>query len=514
MISLSSQQGHSTTSLGSIQLLGKPYLCYALLGALLLGLPWEFGLKDWEWYKNKVKSNKYIWWMHGTFTFGLMWLCQPKNLRTIFGSDDKDNNLGLLAVMQHGMVSLLAIVLWDFGYVNSGISMILVNCHHVGLFLAILFGPGWGIDAFVGDSSDEENYEIIKSSLERQVHLDTCMFGWLWMIHSFGFLLQVILPLLGIKLKEGTPSPLVTTIQHAYACGTVYFYQQYMNSNPNKFFTYQTCSLFIMLFGRYLTNSNWKHISYLRRIEFPGFWIVLVDRALGFRDTYCQRSLAIAFCGFAAYLLYAVQFKILMPKPNVYVGPNENPELKKFLEDETSKVRGSSLSPDELEKAKTMWIGKRLFAVDWWDKLSSSDETKLAEIYPVHNIVLTTQPGDQKDAEKLANLLDKIGEKALNQPVKEWYDGSPTEFSASISYSYECTLVLLKKGANPYLEDAIGQYAVRTGKLDPFGFSPIKPAGLGYSEGFWDRFDQICLEKSPPKLLSRKEKFRKIVQSL
>merc|ERR1712045_928229 len=99
--------------------------------------------KNSVWFKDYFSMNiKYISWMHGIFTFSLMWLCQPQNLLgTLFA-----NNLRFLAVLQQGMVSLLAIILWDIGNVYSSLSLtskILINFHHIGLFVAVLLGPGW-----------------------------------------------------------------------------------------------------------------------------------------------------------------------------------------------------------------------------------------------------------------------------------------------------------------------------------------------------------------------------------
>lgn len=510
MVSLAnlSQQMQGRPSLG-IELL-SPCLCYAFVSALAFGLPWKLGLKNWKWFAENFALNKYVWWLHGTLTFGLMWLCQPQNLEEFLGND---KNLGLLAVVQHGITSLLALILWDFGYIIPSWPQFLLGCHHAGLFLAMFFGPGWSIDAY--NRADD----VSKENLEAQVRLDTCMFGWLWMTHSFGFLLQIILPyLFGIKLKEGDRSSSVDAIKHAYSCGSVYLFHQYLNSNSDKLFTYQTSSLFLMLFGRYIACGNAKNVNFLRRIEVPGFFIVLVDRVVGFHDRYCWRSLAIAASLFGMFLVYAVFFKVLMPKPACYFGPKDNPELQKFLEDETDAVRGVSETLEKRVAAETKWNQTKPFFQKSWGNKETKDGIKLSKIYPVIQALVNFEPGNQKDVEDFVNLLDKLGEKALNETVIEHFDSYPLSWSATMQYSYECTLILLKRGGNPYKLRTDNYYAVRSGMvLNSFLLSVSatgKAGALGYSDGFWERFNEICLKKSPPEALSRKEKFLEIVKSL
>merc|ERR1719411_314627 len=127
-----------------------------------------------------------------------------------------------------------------------------------------------------------------------QVDLDTRMFGWLWFTHSFGFILQIVLPyVFGVKLEEGKRSFSLDFIKHCYAFVSVYFFHRYMNFDLDRFFTYQTCSLLVMLTGRYLFFWNCMRVDFFRRVEFPGFLIVLFDRVLGFQDVACQRSCVI-----------------------------------------------------------------------------------------------------------------------------------------------------------------------------------------------------------------------------
>merc|ERR1712045_202711 len=115
-----------------------------------------------------------------------------------------------------------------------------------------------------------------------------------------------------------------------------------MNYDLHHFFTYQTFSLLVMLTGRFMVCRNFMRVDFIRRIEFPGFLVVLFDRVLGFQDVVCQRSLVIVISLHGLYVLYAIFFKEIPLRPVQYFGPKENPKLQKFLEEETDTIRGVS----------------------------------------------------------------------------------------------------------------------------------------------------------------------------
>jgi hypothetical protein len=477
------------------------YVSYAVITAMAFGVPWRLGLKNWKWFTTNMGFNKYVFWLHGTLTFSFMWLCQPRNLMSIFG-----DNLDLLAVLQCVMISLLAIVLWDFGHAmfwSENLQyIILVNLHHVGLFLAIMLGPGWRVDALV------DSNESTRLNLEHQVSLDTWMFGHLWLIHSLGLIVDIILPyLFRIKLVQGQRS-----LKHGYALGSVYFYHQYMNSNLDKFFTYQTSSLFVMLIARYMISGNGMNVDFFRRIEFPGLIMVVIDRALGFHDNFCQRSLAImvGLCGI--YLVYKVFFVELPLMPTRYFGPEDNPELKKFLEYETDAVLGVRESAEKISAAKTKWDMFYGYISKYWNDKECKDGTKWSQKYLLHVAVALFRSGDPKDAEKFVNLIDKLGDKSLNEPMPDQDDFVPISFCL-YQYNYECILILLKRGADPYRMSRDRKVPILRGQSDPWKLSGTgNPGALGFSDRFWERFNAICLKKSSPKVLSRREKFYEILK--
>jgi hypothetical protein len=493
-----------------------PYtITYTVLLALMFALPWRLGLKDSEWFKTKMDYyNKYVFWAHGILTFGILWVCEPRNLEPILGTIGVALDSSLARWVQQVLVSFLAIVLWDFGQVVSSELRIrlLINCHHIGAFLPVIVAPGWSIDTYL--DSDEASRTI----LERQTSLDVRLFGWLWMIHSFGFLVKVVLPLIGVKLEKNSRSHSVDALKHAYALGSVYFFHQYMNYNAHRFFTYQTSSLLVMLTGRYLIFNNGMTLPFFRRVEFPGFWVVLLDRVLGLHDPACHRSLALVVGMHAAYIVYAVFIKRAVPVPERYFGPDDNPVLKKFLEDETSAVLGEgATSTPAAEAALAKFRSSRTFFYRWFSAMKTPDGRTIMDAYPLYGSVLACQPGNPADARALAKLLDDLDDpNDVNTPVPipEFKGCTPLHFSAWNKWSYECTLLLLKRGANPYHENSSGRCAVQLGLRDDMRLSLLEPGSLGFSKGFWERFNAICLEKSPYKVTTKKQKFLKLLQLL
>jgi hypothetical protein len=497
-----------------------PFLYYCIFFGLVSTLWWKVLLKRLEFFKNIFKAHgKYVWWLHGTLTFTLMYCSQPSTLLWLVGRVYElfplDNDpLGTMTLLKYSFTSLLAVILWDFGYyTDMGGSMFLaITAHHSGLFLAMFLGPGWDLHQL--HSSDPPSARV-----QRQVFLDTCMFGWLWAIHSFGFLLEIVLPFIfRVRLQEGQRSKPVDIIKHMYAMVSVLLYHRYLNFNQEMFWTYQTCSLMFMLCGRFGANGNWRNVDFLRRIEVPGFSIVLIDRAFGLHDPFCERAVAIFVLLMMTILAYVVFFRELMPKPEIYVAPDadRHPELLKFLEEETDKVLGTELSPENRKKAADKWQGMQGHVKGWWGS-QGREGKKWKDVYPVHNAIVNWDIADAKGMEtcrdEFVGLLEKHGAKALDWVHTDWYDSCPLHFCVPLQYPYESTLILLKRGANPYLPDANKKCAVELGLGDPFRIA-CWPAALGYSEGFWQRFNEICLAKSPAKVLTRYEKFREILSKL
>merc|ERR1712183_574765 len=117
--------------------------------------------------------------------------------------------------------------------------------------------------------------------------------------------------------------------------------------------------------------------------------------------------------------LYAVFLKKTVPVPERYFGPDENPVLAKFLEDETSAVRGKSTAAESFEAAQEKFNSCHAWFGGWWKNQHVDDERACGEQYPIHNCVMTCQPGNQEDAQKLVKHLDVSSDVNINEPLKE-----------------------------------------------------------------------------------------------
>jgi len=267
-----------------------------------------------------------------------------------------------------------------------------------------------------------------------------------------------------------------------------------------------------MLSGRHIVKKNWKNADFLWLIEFPGFWIFLMDRLLGFQDRFCLCAFSIVAMLLGAHLPHAIFSSELTQRFIRYVGPEENPELKTFLEDETPAMCGVSAADKKFDTANAKFSSVQTWSAKWFDNSKCEGEKTWEEVCPVHCWLIECKPGDKGDAEGFGKFLDNVENKCLEQPLKEMHDVGPLQLSDFHKFSCECTLPLLKRGANPHQEDC-SVHAVMRGMQDPWELSTLKPSSLGFSEGFWERFYAICIEKSPPEVSSRWDRFLRIVRS-
>ena len=139
--------------------------------------------------------------------------------------------------------------------------------------------------------------------LQKQVSIDTCLFGWMWAIHGFGFILEHIFPLFRIHLLDGERSVALDRIKYGYSMMTFYWYYKFFKaeSQPGVGFNYQTLALLTMLVGRFVPNSR---VPFLRRVEMPGVAVLLID-GMFFDDIYMHRSTVLCLAIFAGYLIHS-----------------------------------------------------------------------------------------------------------------------------------------------------------------------------------------------------------------
>ena len=563
-------------------------------------------------FKNTLekKWKKYVTWLHGVGCFSLMSLVEPNNLAQIVqkplfeygGGMSTAEAVAVTQIVKYLVLSFLALALYDFGVKFIDIwkdfkNCFLLNCHHFGVFITLCFGPyGYGGYPYGAEGASDS------TDIDASLALNAKMFGWLWLIHAFGFLLEIIFPLIGLNYKEGERSKSLDAIKHIYSVVTCYFYYQYFNADCQpgvnfKFWenqskdtpsyqavagsnlNYQTLSLFVMVMGRFFVLDNIRGVDFLRRVEFPGFCIIIFDHCMGHvarssPDTmltvqthildvilgpnsatkYVRIDFGVSYVAISivatvltCLLGYGVFFRnqIQFLKPAKYYGPEENEELKEFLEEVfEKKPREEGEQPAEgsyvlykFDKEKAAFMKTHL--LDWFS--TQKDDTRenrtFDKLFPLHMAVVegdaqkieklllkgkqiaaahaaakddpsensTQVSGKEKGLESESEDLsvvdaDDLSPNAICDPRHPKMDWSSPALmwpaAVHIQYAAECVYYLLKHGANPYLTGGQGSSFENSDSVT-VGISQMG-GKLGNCKDFWQRLNAICCKKSPP----------------
>jgi len=310
-----------------------------------------------------------------------------------------------------------------------------------------------------------------------------CLYSHLWSIHSFGFVQDIVLPLLGVKkLKEGEKSKFMDFVRYMYACGSVYHFYWYLDGDeqPGFGWNHQTLAVITMLGGRLLAGSNFKNVEWIRRVEMPGYVFVLVRYCL------CNGDSLVA--GVVTTVLYGIVIICLVMKP-IQPKPGEmilDRDVRTFLNEkwETRQNLFPAPKPPKVEAVQKWW---KTQAADW------------AEKYPLHNAVVSgdedrvrallaqlqddtcvrndcneqqpsgfgiglrqrkkgtntsadacdVRPGDEHPS------VDRKANASPNTPMKDWYDCTPLHFACHLGFA-GITIQLLMHGGNPWLPIVMG----------------------------------------------------------
>ena len=133
-------------------------------------------------------------------------------------------------------------------------SLLWINVHHLGFVIA-----------FAYQSTEEPT---------RAWH-NTAYFTWVWIIHSFGFLQERLLPMLGLPKgdKHGLQYRVMTVVRYMYGAVSVALFRGYCMGDgmPGFGLNYQTAALLGMAVGRLLANDNYVHIPFFKWVEAPGY---------------------------------------------------------------------------------------------------------------------------------------------------------------------------------------------------------------------------------------------------
>ena len=137
-----------------------------------------------------------------------------------------------------------------------------INTHHLG-----------AVVVFAYQSTEED---------PARVWHNTAFFTWVWVIHTFGFLQDWLLPRLGMPKpkgnKDGMQFKVMQAIRYAYGTASVALFHGYLmdDSMPGLGANYQTVAVLGMVIGRLLAGNSYWRIPFIKCVEAPGFAIVSV----------------------------------------------------------------------------------------------------------------------------------------------------------------------------------------------------------------------------------------------
>lgn len=418
--------------------------------------------KNYATYEEAIGENrKYIGWIHGAIVFLSLWCFRCAETSSSGDSADSADS-----PFRYVLGSLLVYFIYDGGAIHTEDKWFLfcINLHHIGCVIAFLYQG-----AHV--ASDWQNM---------------CLYSHLWSIHSFGFIQDVILPLLGIKkMKEGQKSIIMEVVRYVYAAGSVYHFYWYLNAQgqPGLGWNHQTPAMITMLGGRLLAGGNFKNVDWIRRVELPGYIFVLVGYF------FCNGDVLSAT--FITAALYTIVISCLVMKPR-------KPKPERMIVD--TGVR--DFINDQWEKRQSIFAAPKPASLEqvrsWWKKQG------WAEMYPLHDAVilgdedtvraLLTQGQDDhssgsedsssdipsgffqnglrqrnEGADKSSHVEESIaansgdehpcvGKRANmspNTPMKEWYECTPLHFACHMGLA-GISLQLLIHGGNPWLPISAG----------------------------------------------------------
>jgi len=469
--------------------------------------------------------SRYVTWGHGVCVFTLLHGFQIfTTTTTITTTTSTHFDVGItdgeLSALHYLAMSLLVVVLWDLGAVHSTAwrFLIPVNLHHSAVFVALLYQP----------------FE----TATRGWH-NTTFFSWIWLIHSFGILNEVLFPLLGVHVKVGERLGSLAVLRHVYAVSTVYFFHGYIGGDgqPGLGWNYQTVAVSLMLGGRYISNNNWKNVPFIRRVEFPGVVVVLVDYfVFGGVDIYCERSFATFLSLFMCYVTYKVFFTYRRPKPAEYNGPcslnrnariaelalkfkgefqQEFPEDFVHADDDDSRGEDGGFNSAKFRgrwfdrQQKGEWIGKYPLI----HAVVHDDIQEVERLLALCNNSIVTETtnsnnrnnrDENMEKDKLNNNNDNINDEDSRLKKYKYVNEKMTDYNNSLALGWavvlerwSIVLVLLLNGSNPYLiYDNNTTDTIMDKCLDGWSGGSKKRREVMFAM-FFNRLNEVCLNNSP-----------------
>ena len=430
------------------------------------------------------KSFKYVLWAHGLSVFAMLkWFqtlaTRRPDLTPPAAAAEGDVVVAAehLSVVHYLALSALVVVLWDLGVVGFTAWKVLIpiNLHHVAVFIVLAYQP----------------YETATGAW-----YNAALFSWIWAIHAFGIINELILPLFGIHVKPGERLGALDFLRHVYATGTVYFFHRFImaDGQPGLGWNYQTLSIVCMLGGRYAANGNWRNNPFMRRVEIPGVFAVLFTYFIFSEDNYCERSFGVLVAMFLGYITYKVFFTVLIAKPARYLGP--------FSEDSDASVTHLIESfRKDLEKEYPNGIGNNedagyfkspAFVSKWFDGQQNGE---WIEKYPLFRAIVVA---DEAEVEKLLHEKIASGDRTVvwnfvNESMKDWQDTNPLGWAINLE-RWSIIRLLVANGADPYRDFHEGTSLIQQFFTAHRGSK--KRENLLFMK-FFEELHVLCLKVSP-----------------
>ena len=370
-----------------------------------------------------------------------------------------------IRVLLHVLGIPFAFLLWDLGWVYSRkfSKILLINFHHLGVFLALPF------------HITEDPVVAARTSR---------IFGWIWLVHIFPWLIATPLQLLIAKgaNEEVVVSAFLRT-KHLYSAMTVFLVHDYFcgEFQPGFGWNYQTVSLFTLWIGRFGYNQNFRRSKIFRRIEFPGS-IMVVFSSLFFEGN-IYRGAAATACIYASILLVKSAFQ--EDRPGKW-DPG-HPSIARVLNDfEREFLSNSNPTKESPVSQESLFLWKE-------------NQSTLEEKYPLARAIINN------NLQNLEAIIVKGGDgntSSIYQPMRELKNQTPGELAVSLG-RIRCVLLLITKaGLDPWEGDHCEGNSIW--KLsERFQIAPLLELR--------DRLEPFALDAYPPVSTSISDRAAKII---
>lgn len=292
-------------------------------------------------------------------------------------------------------------------------TLVVIDLHHLGVFLALPF------------HITEDRVVAART---------TRVFGWLWLVHVFQWLIAKPLPALVAKGANPTTIEFFfNRSKEIYVSLSVYFVYDYFcgESQPGFGWNYQTISLTTMWIGRFGYNQNFRRSMILRRIEFPGS-IAVVLSAILFEGNF-YRGIAVTICIYVL-ILFAISV-VREIRPGKW--DSGHPAIAKVLVDfEREFLTASTTRATAI--TKTLELPRHQELLYLWKE----NQSQLEKRYPLARAILEN---NLKKLEAIV-LKGRVGDDvAIYQPMRELKNLTAGELAVSMG-RIRCVLLLITKG--------------------------------------------------------------------